>query len=81
MLLPVDARPHTVVALLPARTDTRGWHQYVAREADVFLLRGRLAFGSGDQAAPFPSALVLWGAPEEILVPMRAAFPEAWHLR
>jgi phage N-6-adenine-methyltransferase len=73
-------RAGTVVALLPARTDTRWWHEHVAHQADVFILRGRLAFGAGDQAAPFPSALVLWGATDELRAAMRTAFPEAWHL-
>ena len=36
-----------VVALLPARPDTRWWHESVAGTADVFMLRGRLRFGDG----------------------------------
>ena len=47
----------TVVALLPARPDTTYWHEHVAGRAVVYFLKGRLRFGSGDQAAPFPSAL------------------------
>lgn len=55
-------RASLVVALVPARTDTRWWHDHVAARADVWLLRGRLSFGDGLQAAPFPSAIVVWGA-------------------
>jgi hypothetical protein len=52
------------------------------RHADVFLLRGRLAFGSKDQAAPFPSALVLWAqARGDRHTRMREVFADAWHLR
>lgn len=52
----------TVVMLIPARTDTAYWHDYVMRAAEVRLLRGRLVFGSGEARAnaPFPSALVVF---------------------
>jgi phage N-6-adenine-methyltransferase len=50
-----------VVCLLPARTDTRWWHDYViAHAASIRFLRGRLRF-SGRGPAPFPSALVVFG--------------------
>lgn len=52
----------TVVMLIPARTDTAYWHDYVMRAAELRLLRGRLVFGSGEARAnaPFPSALVVF---------------------
>ena len=50
----------TVVCLLPARTDTRWWHDYVARYGKVEFLRGRIRFGGGKHAAPFPSAVVVF---------------------
>jgi phage N-6-adenine-methyltransferase len=50
----------TVVALLPARTDTAWWHQYVAKAADIRYLRGRLRFGTAKNGAPFPSAVVVF---------------------
>jgi site-specific DNA-methyltransferase (adenine-specific) len=49
----------TVVALLPARCDTRWWHQYVMK-AEIRFLRGRLKFGSAKNSAPFPSAIVIF---------------------
>ena len=50
-----------VVCLLPARTDTRWWHEYVMAYAEnIEFIRGRLRF-SGKAAAPFPSALVVFG--------------------
>jgi phage N-6-adenine-methyltransferase len=50
-----------VVCLLPARTDTRWWHDYViARAEKIRFIRGRLRF-SGRGPAPFPSALVVFG--------------------
>lgn len=48
-----------VIGLVPARTDTRWWHDHVAGKAHAWLLRGRLAFGDGTTPAPFPSAVVL----------------------
>lgn len=52
----------TVVCLLPARTDTGWWHDYVCAGASgVSFLRGRLCF-SGRGRAPFPSALVVFGS-------------------
>ncbi len=50
-----------VVALLPARTDTRWWQQYVTR-GEIRFLPGRLRFGGAKHAAPFPSAIVVWRA-------------------
>lgn len=69
-----------VIGLVPARTDTRWWHADIAGRADVFLLKGRLAFGDGAAAAPFPSAVVVWGATAEYRMRMKQAFPDAWHV-
>lgn len=53
-----------VVALIPARTDTRWWHTWVVGAADeVRCLKGRLKFlGRQGEAwsAPFPSALAVY---------------------
>jgi phage N-6-adenine-methyltransferase len=49
-----------VVILVPARTDTRWWHDYVMKAKEVHLVRGRLKFGSSDNAAPFPSAIAVF---------------------
>lgn len=50
-----------ICALIPARTDTRWWHDYVRGSADlVWFLKGRLKFGDGAGSAPFPSALAFW---------------------
>ena len=73
-----EGRAKTVVALLPARPDTAYWHSHVAGRAAVYFLRGRLRFGDGEQSAPFPSALVVWGAGPETLVALAAALPGAW---
>jgi len=50
----------TVVCLVPARTDTAWWHEYVLAFGEVRYLRGRIKFGGGENSAPFPSALVVF---------------------
>ncbi len=75
-----EGRAASVFSLIPARTDTKWWHDHVAGHADVWMLKGRLAFGNGRQAAPFPSAVVAWGADEDHRTRMAAAFLGAWHV-
>ena len=50
-----------VVMLIPARTCTSYWHEYVMRSDAIIFLRGRLKFGGSDNSAPFPSAVVIFG--------------------
>lgn len=60
--LPGHAR--RVVCLLPARTDTRWWHDYVQKyAARIEFIRGRLKFEGALHNAPFPSAIVVFGNP------------------
>ena len=47
-----------VVCLVPARTDTKWWHEYVIQH-EVRFVRGRLKFGDAKNSAPFPSAVVV----------------------
>lgn len=49
----------TVVCLLPARTDTKWWHDYCMR-GEITFIRGRLKFGGSANSAPFPSAVVVF---------------------
>jgi site-specific DNA-methyltransferase (adenine-specific) len=49
-----------VVCLVPSRTDTRWWHDYVEGKAEVRFLRGRLYYGAGTGRAPFPSCVVVF---------------------
>jgi len=50
----------TVVCLLPARTDTAWWHEYVQKAAEIRFLRGRVRFVGAERSAPFPSAVVIF---------------------
>jgi phage N-6-adenine-methyltransferase len=60
----------TVVCLIPARTDTSYWHDYIWDEennqpykgVELRFIRGRIKFGSMDKDAPFPSCLVIFRA-------------------
>lgn len=69
-----------VVTLIPARPDTAYWHDHVAGAADIFMLRGRLKFGDGENSAPFPSCVVVWGADIDLISRISKALPDAWHI-
>ncbi len=49
-----------VVCLIPSRTDTKWWHDYVMKAREIRFLRGRLKFGNSRNSAPFPSAIVIF---------------------
>ena len=51
-----------VVGLIPARTDTRYWHDYIHGKAEIRFIKGRLYFTNNGKTgrAPFPSAIVIW---------------------
>lgn len=55
-------KPDTlVVALLPARTDTAYFHDYIYHKArEIRFIRGRLHFNESKNAAPFPSMIVIF---------------------
>lgn len=52
-----------VVALLPVRTDTKWYHEFINNKPDVKVefIKGRLKFGNSKDAAPFPSMVVTFG--------------------
>lgn len=47
------------VALVPSRTDTKWFHNFVINE-DHYFIPGRLKFGDSKNSAPFPSMLILF---------------------
>ena len=57
-----EAMGGVVVMLLPARTDTRYFHQYIykKRGVEIRFLKGRLKFGGSKMSAPFPSMVVIF---------------------
>lgn len=48
------------VMLLPARTDTRWFHDYIYNNAEIRFIKGRLKFGGSKNSAPFPSMVVIF---------------------
>jgi len=56
-----------VVMLIPVRTDTKYWHDYVMKGASqIYFVKGRLKFQNNmsqekNNAAPFPSVVVVFG--------------------
>jgi phage N-6-adenine-methyltransferase len=50
----------TVVFLIPSRTDTSYWHDYIMKATEIRFIRGRLKFGKAKNSAPFPSAIVIF---------------------
>ena len=49
-----------VVMLMPARTCTSYFHDYIYGQAEIRFIRARLKFGDGKTPAPFPSMLVIF---------------------
>lgn len=49
-----------VVMLLPARTDTRWFHDYIYGQAEIRFVKGRLKFGDATESAPFPNMVVVF---------------------
>jgi site-specific DNA-methyltransferase (adenine-specific) len=48
------------VFLLPARTDTKWWHEYALQADEIRFIRGRLRFGNSTNSAPFPSVVLVY---------------------
>lgn len=48
------------VMLIPARTDTRWFHEYIYGKAEIRFIKGRLKFGESANSAPFPSMLCVF---------------------
>lgn len=58
-----EAKHAKVVMLIPARTDTAYFHDYIYNKAEIRFVRGRLKFKGkqkGSGSAPFPSMVVIF---------------------
>lgn len=55
-----ESRHAVVVMLIPARTDTRWFHDYIYHKAEIRFIKGRLRFGDATQNAPFPCMVVIF---------------------
>lgn len=50
----------TAVMLLPARTDTAWFHDYILGKGEIRFIRRRIHFGGSKYDAPFPSMIVVY---------------------
>ena len=48
------------VMLIPARTDTRWFHEFIYKQSEIRFVKGRLKFGNSKNSAPFPSMVVVF---------------------
>lgn len=55
----------TVVMLIPARTDTERFHDYILGKAEIRFIKGRIKFVGAQHGAPFPSMVVIWRSDEK----------------
>ena len=55
-----ESKNATVVMLIPARTDTKAFHEYIYGKAEIRFLRGRIKFKGANNAAPFPSMVIVY---------------------
>ena len=57
-----EAKGGIVVMLIPARTDTSYFHDFIYYKSNVEIrfIRGRLKFGDSKNSAPFPSMVVIF---------------------
>ena len=60
-----ESRGGVVVMLIPARTDTRYFHEYIYNKAEIRFIKGRLKFGDSKNSAPFPSMIVIFRGTNE----------------
>jgi site-specific DNA-methyltransferase (adenine-specific) len=70
-----------VLALVPARTDTRWFATLTPEGVTVCLVRGRLRFerpGGARESAPFPSALVYFGQRPRAFARLAAGLGPLW---
>ena len=49
-----------VVLLIPSRTDTRYFHNFIYQRCEIRFVKGRLKFGDGKSSAPFPSMIAIF---------------------
>lgn len=49
-----------VVMLIPSRTDTRYFHNFILNRAEIRFVKGRLRFSGSTGSAPFPSMIVIF---------------------
>lgn len=64
----------TVVCLLPVRTDTTWFNEYVSKASRLIFLKGRLRFKNAKNTAPFPSMIVVFNEPDYLRLGQRVDY-------
>ena len=49
-----------VVMLIPARTDTKYFHNFIYHRAEIRFVKGRIKYSGSKFNAPFPSMIVIF---------------------
>jgi site-specific DNA-methyltransferase (adenine-specific) len=49
-----------VVMLIPSRTDTKYFHNFIYNRTEIRFIKGRLKFSNSKNSAPFPSMVVIF---------------------
>lgn len=58
-------KDNTIVCLLiPSRTDTKYFHDYILHRSEIRFVKGRIKFGDAKNSAPFPSMVVVFRGPK-----------------
>lgn len=78
----------TAVYLLPVRSSTKWWHHFVAEATACCLIEGRVSYVGGDvnddkgggHNAPFPSAIVVFGACPDALLDVLDRMGTVYHI-
>lgn len=55
-----NKKGNIIVMLLPARTDTKWFHNFILGKSEIRFIKGRLKFGNATNSAPFPSMIVIY---------------------
>lgn len=49
-----------IALLIPARTDTKYFHELLSMNPSIYFLKGRLHFNDSKEGAPFPSIVMIF---------------------
>jgi len=72
---------HTIICLVPAKTDTKFFHQTLIKEADLYFIEGRPRFSKEDgtsEATKVATMLVIFGATKNQKAKLAGLVRGAW---
>jgi len=55
-----ESKGGKVIMLIPSRTDTKWFHDYIYNKTEIRFIKGRLRFNDSKNSAPFPSMIVVF---------------------